>query len=72
MGGRGKINEIEKSCSICERSRPLVEEKVYLCEKYGLVKPDAVCGGFVLDTLRITPRLRRMPKESFKKEDFLI
>lgn len=72
MRNKGKASEIEKSCSVCERSRPLKGDEIYICDKYGLVKPDAVCSSFILDTLRLMPTVRRMPMGAFSSDDFEI
>ena len=56
--------EIENCCGVCEKSRAVAGENMFVCSKHGLVKPEAVCKSFLLDPMKLKPRIL-YPKESF-------
>ena len=56
--------DIENCCCICEKSHAIAGEVAFICSKHGLVKPDAVCKSFLLDPMKLKPKII-YPKESF-------
>ncbi|MCD8315425.1 MAG: hypothetical protein LUD44_07330 [Firmicutes bacterium] len=58
------------ACINCTYGKPLMEGRVVLCKKKGLVKPDAICGKYMYDPLkrRISPLLP-IPKITLPMDD---
>ncbi|MDP4132975.1 MAG: hypothetical protein Q8882_03080 [Bacillota bacterium] len=61
-----------KSCANCKNSREIIQDRILLCRKKGIVSFDGLCRKFDIDLLSINPKKVRTLSSALSDEDFSI